>query len=113
GSVQIENFGGWNQFEPAQGLHRAQRAGLLQKCLPPAVNELKRLDYEFNFTNSSAAQLAVSPQILRGILFNPAVDRGNLIEQIRGGTARINKRLVLTQKFVGQLSATGDSTRLD
>src|SRR5690242_7524606 len=77
------------------------------------MDELECLNYEFNFTDASAPEFHVSLQIFGFVLLDPALDCRDFIEQVRRGTARINKRLMLTKELVGQLPAAGDPARLD
>src|SRR5579864_280317 len=81
--------------------------------MAPAMDELQRLDDEFNFTNAATAKFDISFQILGRIVLDPALDRGNFVEQIRGGTAWINKWLMLPQEFVSELTTAGDAAGFD
>src|SRR2546430_6576289 len=83
--------------------------------MAPAVNKLQRLDNEFDFANSTAPKFNVPVQFVgrQSIAFYSSLDRCYFVEQIRSRTSGVDERLMLTEKFVGQLAITCDSTRFD
>src|SRR5581483_7428797 len=83
--------------------------------MPGSVNKLQGLDNKFDVANTAAPKLYVAFEVVRAndIALNTLFDVGNFIQQVSSRAPGINKRLVLTQEFVSQLTATGDSTGLD
>ena len=113
GPVQVEYLRRLNEFEVGQCLQCIQRARFLQKRVAAAMDELQRLYHEFDFPNAAASEFDVSVQVFGRIVFDPALDAGNFVEQIRGGASRIDKWLMLAQKFVGQFPTAGDAAGFD
>ena len=76
------------------------------------MDELERLDDEFNFPNSARAELHV--QIFgRDFAFDSALDRGDFIKQFGSGTSRKNERLMVSQKLVSESFAAARAPRFD
>ena len=68
------------------------------------MDELERLDDEFNFPDSTGAQLHV--QILGGnFALDPSFKSRDFIEQLGGGASRKNEWLMVSQKFVSEFFA--------
>src|SRR5260370_25244594 len=80
-----------------------------------AVDELKRLHDKLDLANATSAKLDVALKLVRAdyVLLHASLDPGNLVEQIRPWTLRVNERLMLTQKFVSQLATADAPARLD
>ena len=64
---------------------------------------------------AESAELDVATEVFLSddIALDAPLDAGDLVEQIRRRTTGINERLMLPQKFVSQLTATGYSACLD
>src|SRR4051794_34628138 len=78
-----------------------------------SVQQLQRLHDELDFANAARAQLDVTRKFLvtHHVALNPAFDCRNLVEQIAAWTLRKDERLMLPQKFVGQLAIAGHAAR--
>src|SRR5438132_14170787 len=77
-----------------------------------AVDELERLDDEFNFPDSAGAQLHV--QILgRDFAFDAAFNGRDFIEQLGRGASRKNEWLMVGQKLVSEFFAAADPSCFD
>src|SRR5438477_13161152 len=83
--------------------------------MPRSVDELESLHDEFNLADSAAAEFHVTLKrfVTDDIAFDSAFDAGDFVQQVRRGASRINKRLMLPEKFVGQLAVAGHAARLD
>ena len=79
------------------------------------MNELQRLDDEFNFPNSAAAKFNITFECVRAghVALNSSFDLCDFVEQIRRWTSRVNEGLMLTKKFISQFAIAGDSARFD
>src|SRR5256885_11507730 len=90
-------------------------ARFLQKRMARAMNKLKRLDHKLDLANPAYSKLHVPGEIFvpDDIAFDASFDGSDLVEQISSGTLWVNKRLKLSQKFVGELAAAADSARFD
>ena len=79
------------------------------------MHQLQRLHDEFDVANAAAPKFYIALQLFRSnkVAFDTVLDACNLIQQIGRRAFRINKRLVLSQKFVSQLAAAGDFPCLD
>ena len=113
--VKIDNFLLRDELEPCESTQRVQGARFLQECMTGAVNELERLHHEFDLANAAASKLNVTLQIVRPyyVTLDPPFDAGDFVEKVRSRTLRVNKWLMLPQKFVSQLAAAANSTRFD
>jgi len=79
------------------------------------MNELKRLDDEFDLTNPTDPELNVALEIFLAnhITFDPFFDVGDFAEKIGCRIFRIDERLMFSQKFIGQFATAADSARFD
>ena len=113
GCIERDYFFVRQEFDLRQFAQSLKRARLLQKGVARAVNQLQRLNNEFDFANPAGAEFDVAVQIFvaDNFAFDPPLQRGDFIQQIRRRTFRINERLVLLQEFVDQLFAPGDPAR--
>src|SRR5262245_40870460 len=77
-----------------------------------SMQELKRLNHKFDFTNPPGPQFNVSFDVLvaNDIPLDPTLDCRNFIQQITSRTLRINKRLMLAEEFVSELATSADAT---
>src|SRR5437868_7507016 len=114
-AIQIENFFPRDDFKPRKRSQCAERTRLLEESVTASMDELQRLHHEFDFANATATELQIALHRVRpgDLAFNPALDGGDLVEQIRGRTPRINERLMLPQKLVSQFSTAGDCARFN
>ena len=114
-AIKIDNFISRNQFELGQTLERLQCAWLLQEGVPRSVDKLQRLYNEFDFANTTAAKFDVPLQFALSddIAFDSPFDIGDLVQQIRRRTFRVNERLMLPQEFVSELATARNSPSLN
>src|SRR6266404_8417718 len=79
------------------------------------MNELQRLDDKLDLANSATAKLDVALQRIQAndVALDSFFDVRDFVEQVRRRTARINKWLMLAQKFIDQLAIAGDATGFD
>src|SRR4030095_3665878 len=70
---------------------------------------------EFDLANTAASKFHVAFQLVRAddVALNAPLDVGDFIQQIGRRAFWIDKRLMLSQEFVGQFPAAADSARLD
>ena len=114
-AIKIDNFISRNQFELGDTLERLQCAWLLQKGVPRSVDKLQRLHNEFNFANTTATKFNIPLQFALSydIPLDSSFDIGDLVQQIRRRTFRVNERLMLPQEFVSELATASNSSSLD
>src|SRR5438067_10692592 len=114
GVFQDAGFLMWEQLQVGQHRQHLEGAGLLEKGVSRAMQELKRLHYELDLANPARAQFHVAPDIFVAddIALDPPFDTADFFQDIAGGTPWKNERLMLPEKFVGQLAAAGDAARL-
>src|SRR5689334_14170760 len=113
--VQLYDFIARKKLQFMKSSQRLQQARLLQEGMARAVNELKRLDNEFDFANATGAKFDVAAEVLlsHDIALDASLDVSDLVEQVGRGTARINERLMLPREFVCKLAAAADSAGFD
>src|SRR5215467_15215276 len=80
-----------------------------------SVDKLQRLHDKLDLPNPAASQFYVALQFVCAddVALDAPFDVGDFIQQISRHTPWVNKRLMLPQEFVSQLTATADSARLD
>src|SRR5690242_20645031 len=100
-AIKVDNFGLRNQFQASQRTKRVQGICFLEKRMPAAVNKLQCLHHKLDFADPAASQLYVTLEFGAYVVFDPALDLRNFVEQIRRRTSRINEGLMLAQKLVG------------
>src|SRR5205085_6139470 len=111
-TVKREHVTRGKEFELGNCAQRPKSTLLLQKSVMRAMDELERLDDEFNFPDSTGAQLHV--QILGGnFALDPSFKSRDFIEQLGGGASRKNEWLMVSQKFVSEFFAAAYQSRLD
>src|ERR1044071_6089673 len=110
GRFQIARFIARDQFQLREDWECFQGARFVQKGMPCSMQELEGLNDKFDFTNPACAQLDVLPDIFvaNDVPLDSSFDRGNLLQQVRRRTLRINEWLVLAEKFVGELATSGN-----
>src|SRR6266576_6352648 len=83
--------------------------------MPRSVDKLQGLHDELDLANPAASKFHVAFELVRtdNVAFDALLDTGNFIQQIGRSAPGINKRLMLSQEFVGQLAAAANSARLD
>src|SRR5436190_13604881 len=115
GRFQIARFIARDQFQLRENWERFQGACFVQKGMPCSMQELECLNDKFDFTNPACAQLDVLPDVFiaNDVPLDPSFDRGNLLKQIRRRTLRINERLMLAEKFVGELATAANPSCFD
>src|SRR5947208_2806753 len=91
--VQFYDFIARKKVQLMKSSQRFQHARFLQEGVARAVNKLERLHDKFDLANAAGAQLDVAAEILlaHDISLDASLDAGDLVEQIRRGTARINE----------------------
>jgi len=96
-------------------LERFQGTWLLQESVTRAMDKLECLHDELDFANSTATKLDVMLQLVRAhnVALDPPLDARDFVEKIRCWATRVNKGLVLSQKFVSQFAAATDAARFD
>src|SRR6266404_351807 len=75
------------------------------------MNELKCLHDELDLANAAASELHVAHEVSGHVLLDTPLDFRDLVQQIRRGTSWVNKRLMLPQKLVSELTASRDAAR--
>src|SRR6266567_2484807 len=113
--VEGQHFIAWKNIQLTKRSQRFEHVRLLQERLTRSMNKLKRLHDEFDFPNAAAPKFYVAFQLVRSHhgAFDAPLDTGDLIQQIGRHAPGVNKRLMLPQKLVSQLTATADSARFD
>ena len=83
--------------------------------MPRAMQKLQRLHHELDLANPARAQFHVAPDIFVAddVALDPPFDAPDFLQDIPGRAPRKNERLMLPEKFVGQLAAAGDAARFD
>ena len=114
GVFQDAGFLMWEQLQVGQHRQHLEGAGFLEKGVSRAMQKLQRLDHKLNLANPARAQFHVAPDIFVAddIALDPPFDAADFFQDIPGRTLWKNERLMLPEKFVGQLAAAGDAARL-
>ena len=103
------------QLQVGQHRQHLQGAGFLEKGVPRAMQKLQRLHHELDLANPARAQFHVAPDIFVAddVALDPPFDAPDFLQDIPGRALGKNERLMLPEKFVGQLAAAGDAARFD
>jgi hypothetical protein len=103
------------KLEVRQDRQHFKGACVLEKSVARAVQQLEGLDDKLDLADSSRTQLHVALNVFvaNDVAFDPPLNAADLFQNIAGGTLWKNERLMLPEKFVSQLTTSGDTARLD